>query len=266
MVSGIALLRKWWKTAAMQASSQVGDNPLFLADYLLRLLRVAVLLSLWRTILQGKGAVSGMSLESVLVYTLIAEAFHPQFEGRTRLEWALWDGSIATRLTRPFGIFAQFASETMGGWLFDFLFFSAPLIFGASLLGIHPFPATPAAGGWFVLSLVLAVSVGMAVEFVFVALLIALEYNVYALDRVRAGATALLSGAFLPLAFMPWGLERVFAWLPFAAMASAPLRIYTGTGDVLSLIGLQVGWAAVLWPLAFGLWRRFREKLVSYGG
>lgn len=43
-------LHKYWKTTAIAAAGYA-DSPLFLMDYLLRFLRVAVLLSIWRTIL-----------------------------------------------------------------------------------------------------------------------------------------------------------------------------------------------------------------------
>src|SRR4051794_1221353 len=116
----IKLLQKYWKTAVMAASSYIGDSPLFLVDYLLRLLRVIVLLSIWRTILGGKGPVSGLTLDSVLTYTLIAEVFASQLSPRTTLDEALWHGTIVGRLLQPLGIFSQFAAEMFGRWLFEF--------------------------------------------------------------------------------------------------------------------------------------------------
>jgi hypothetical protein len=41
------------KTAAM-AAWDLGDSPLFLLDYVLRIVRVLVLVALWRTILDGR--------------------------------------------------------------------------------------------------------------------------------------------------------------------------------------------------------------------
>jgi ABC-type uncharacterized transport system permease subunit len=82
---------------------------------------------------------------------------------------------------------------------------------------------------------------------------------------LRGAILGVLSGALLPLAILPWGLGKVFDWLPFASMASAPLRIYTGTGSWPVLL-LQAGWAVVLWLVAAWLWRACRERLVGYGG
>jgi len=250
----------------MAAASYVGDSPLFLLDYLLRFLRVAALLSLWRMVLAGKGEVSGMTLASTLTYTLIAEAFAEPLAGRTALEDALWDGSIANRLLRPVGTFRDLAGEACGRWAFGLAVFSLPLLLVAPLLGVNPLPAGPEAAVLFVVSLALAVSVGLALDCVFCTLMVAFGLDRWALHQVRSAVTILLTGALVPLAFMPWGIGEVFAWLPFAAMASAPLRIYTGTGPALALLAMQAAWSLVLWPLAHRLWQANRERLVCYGG
>jgi ABC-type uncharacterized transport system permease subunit len=259
-------LNKYYKTATMAAAGQVGDSSLFVMDYLLRFLRVAVLLSLWRTLLAGKGVVSGMTLSSVLTYTLIAEVFAEPLTCRTWLESAFWDGTIATRFLKPIGVFGQFAAEMCGRWMFGFGAFSLPLLLCAPLLGVDPRPASTLAGGLFLVSLVLAVLVGLALEYCFAALAVGMEWHPYAINSARAAIGTLLSGAFLPLALLPWGIGKLFGWLPFAAMASVPLRLYTGTGDAFHLLGLQAIWAIVLWPIAGRLWRKYRERMVSYGG
>ena len=65
---------------------------------------------------------------------------------------------------------------------------------------------------------------------------------------------------------MPWGLGKLVAWLPFASLASAPLQIYTGQGNTLSLLLVQALWCVLLWPLARWAWQANREKLMSFGG
>jgi ABC-type uncharacterized transport system permease subunit len=198
---------------------------------------------------------------------LVAEAFREQLECQgSRLEHALWDGSISMNYLRPWNLFGQFAALNVGRWLFNLLFFSLPLLGVAPLLGVKAGPVGLAAAFLFVVSLILAVSIGMALEFCFAALMIELSHNLYALQRVREIVITVFSGSLMPLVLMPWNLGSIFQWLPFASMAGAPLSIYTGTGEPWGLILVQMGWVIILWPAAAGLWRKQRERLVCHGG
>ena len=261
--------RGYLKTAELAAMSYIGDSPLFLLDYLLRLLRVAVLLGIWHELLAsraGQTGIAGLDGAAVLTYTLIAAVFAEPLAGRTELKTSLWDGTIANRLTRPMGIVGQFAAESIGRWSLNLALFSLSLLLAAPLLGVNPAPASLLAGALFVPSLALAITVGLAVEFIFGALMAIAEQNIWLIENLRSALETLLTGALLPLAVLPWGLGDIFGWLPFAAMASAPLRIYTASGEALPLLALQAGWAIVLWVLAGWLWTAHREKLASYGG
>lgn len=266
LLGSLRVARKYWKTAAMSATAYVGDSPWFPLDYLLRLIRVAVLLSIWRLVLADRGSVSGMTLESVLTYTLVSEAFAEILECRTELPHALWDGSIASFFLQPLSLVGQAAARTGGRWGFAFCLFSIPLFLASPLLGVNPRPASLAAAGLFIVSVALAVAVGLALEFIFLSLTAALDQTPWGIEALRGALTTILSGSLIPLALMPWGIGDVFAWLPYAAMASAPLRVYTGTGDALRLIPLQLAWAIILWLVARWQWRVNRERLVSYGG
>lgn len=260
------LLRQMTKTAAMEAAGNLGESRLFLIGYLMRFLRVMALLAIWHAVLGGRSAVSGMTLPATLTYTLVSEAFSELLSCRTGLEGAFWDGSITMRFLRPMSLFSQFAAEMMGPASVGLVLFSLPLLLTAPLLGVSPLPVSPAAGILFVLSLGLAVSVGLALEYLLSGVAVALELHPYTFNTVRGAIGMVLSGAFLPLAFLPWGMGKVFAWLPFAAQASAPLQIYIGTGSPLFLLAQQTGWSLLLWPLAGWLWRRNRERMVAYGG
>jgi ABC-2 type transport system permease protein len=261
-----ATVRGYWKTAAIAAVEPVNEGPLFLADLGLRLIRVLVLLAIWRGLLEGRPPASGMSLSAVLTYTLIAEVFHDQLNVTTRLQEHIWNGTIAGRFLWPMGLVGQMASELAGRWSPGLLLCSLPLLAAAPLLGVDPRPATPLALAAFALSLGLGIAVGLAIDFAFAVVIVRTGTSIWLVQLLRAAVTSLLSGALLPLALLPWGLGNVFAWLPFAAMASAPLRVYTQTGPTPALLAGQVAWVAILWPTVWWLWRRSREKVVGYGG
>jgi ABC-type uncharacterized transport system permease subunit len=265
MKIGWRMLRPYWATAALSATSIAAESPLFLADYVLRFVRVAVLLTLWHTILRGRGEVSGMTLAAVLTYTLVAQAFADQLDPRSGISESMWNGSFQNHFTRPMGIVGQFAAEMSGHWSIGLVIFAVPLLLCAPLMGVDPRPVSPANGFLFMASLALGVSVGLALDFFFGALTVMLDIGEWVIESLRRAAATLLSGALLPLALLPWGLGDIFNWLPFAAVASAPLRIYTGTGDPLRLMATQALWSLLLWPLTQYLWRANRERLAGYG-
>jgi ABC-2 type transport system permease protein len=254
------------KTAAM-AAAEVGDSPLFVLDYALRVLRVLVLLALWRTILGGSRTPGPMPLSVVLTYTLIAEVFAEQLSVKTAIAESFWQGTVVLRFLRPIGLVRQFAAEMTGRWVIHFVLFSIPLLLiGPVLFGVNPEPVTPLAGVLFVFSLGLGILIGLALEVLFATLTLALGLSVWVVEYMRTALATLLSGALLPLAYYPWGIGDVFAWLPFAGMAWAPLAVYTGVGDPLVVLARQVLWVLVLWPLADRFWQANREKVVGYGG
>jgi ABC-2 type transport system permease protein len=253
------------KTAAMSAGT-IGESPLFLFDYGLRLLRVVVLLSLWRGILGNSPSAGAMSLAAVLTYTLVGEVFAYQLEARTSIPNAFWEGTIVLRFLRPMGLVRQFVAESIGLWVVHFVLFSIPLLLLAPLLGVDPGPASLLAGVLFTVSLGLGILVGLALEVLFAALTVAFEQPVWLVHQMRTAVGTLLSGSLLPLAFYPWGIGEAFSKLPFASMAWAPLAIYTGATDPLQALLLQLAWIVILWPLASRVWTRNREKVVGYGG
>jgi ABC-type uncharacterized transport system permease subunit len=262
----VSALRKGAATAQIAAVSMVGESLWFLLDYLLRFLRVAVLLALWRTLFADRGSVSGMTLEHVLTYTLIAAVFAEQLSPSAGIEGMVWDGTLVNRVLRPMSLTGVLVWEMVGRWLPGLLFFSVPVLLAAPFLGVDPLPANAAAGFWFLVSLALGVVAGLAMDLLFASLLFWLDISMWLVGQLREALHILLSGAVVPLALMPWGLGEVLAWLPFASMASAPLSIYTGTGDPVRLIALQAVWAAVLALLARWAWGASRERVTSHGG
>ncbi|MGI8423636.1 MAG: ABC-2 family transporter protein [Chloroflexota bacterium] len=248
------------------AFSGYWESPLLLVDYLLRILRVVILLSLWRVVLSGRGEVSGMTLGAVLTYTLIAEVFAQQLDVTTRIEESMWEGTLTGRFLQPLGLVGNFTAELLGSWAVSFATFSIPLLILGPFMGVDPRPVTPLIGVLFAVSLTIAVAVGLAVDFIFCGIAGAMQQNIWVVKYIRTGLATLLSGALLPLQLLPWGLGNAFAWLPFASMASAPLRIYTATGDPVFLIALQLFWCAALWPVANWIWTVNRERLAFHGG
>ncbi len=262
----MSAIRKFVSTAKIEANSSAGEDALFLVRFVFRILRVVVLLSVWRTIFGAKPHVLEQPMAAILTYTLIAEVFAEQLSPRTGIEWHLFDGGIAMNYLQPMGLALQFTARMVGRWVLGLAFVSLPLLLLAPMLGVNVLPANTSALFLFLISLLLSALVGVALDFVFAALIVFMQGSAYITGLVRVALAALLSGAVLPLSVLPYGLGDIFQWLPFASTASAPLRIYTGDGEPIVLMAVQMIWAVLLWLLANWLWRVNRERFVSYGG
>src|SRR5262245_50900958 len=137
--------RGYWSTAAIAAVEPVAEGPYFLGEVGIRVARVLLLLSVWRSILAGRPATGGLTLAGVLTYTLVREVFAQQLDVRTPIRLHFWNGTFVTRFLWPVGLVGQFAAETAGRWAPAACCCSIPLLLAAPLLGVDPRPAGPSA-------------------------------------------------------------------------------------------------------------------------
>ncbi len=262
----VETLRAHLATARIAAFGPLADGLWAAFSIALRFVRVLILLAIWPTLIPAGQVVSGYRLGAVLTYSLVAEVLSAQLDVRTPIGAALWDGAIATRFTWPMPIATQYAAEMIGGWALPMLLVSAPLLLLAPLLGVDPLPASAASFALFLPSLALAIAIGIAIDMACAVLTVRVDIGPWVLNAARAVTQAICSGAWVPLALLPLHLGALFAWLPFASTASAPLRIYTGTGDPLPLLALQAGWVIVLAVAVSAAWNASRERVALYGG
>lgn len=232
------------------------------AQYALRITSLLALLMIWKSLFLGGADTEGMTLHQVYAYTVMSCALHPLLNVRTPASGWLHDGSMLSVYLRPAGVFSQLISHTVGGWAIHIAFLSVPVIAAACLFGIDMRPKSM----WFFVSLPLSVLEGFAVDFLFSCLLIRLKNLEWCVHSLREALSALLTGAVIPFACLPWGLGAVLSLSPFASLAGAPLGIFTGLTEPLGAIVMQVIWNASLWPLAVHLFRSSGERMVSYGG
>lgn len=233
-----------------------------LAQYLLQIGALAALLMIWRSLFLQGVDLEGLTLEQLYSYTILSTILGPMLNVHSPASGWLHDGSVLGLYQRPAGIFAQLAAHTIGGWGMHFLCLSVPVFLLAVCCGVDMQPAS----GWFVVSLLLAVLQGFAVDFLFACLLIRMRNLEWCVHCLRDALTALLTGALIPFAVLPWGLGEILQLSPFGMLAGAPLAIFTGLETPWLLISAQIFWNLVLWPMAIYGFRASRERMVSYGG
>ena len=232
------------------------------SEYLLRAAALGTLLMIWRSLfLQGVDT-EGLTLNQLYVYTILSTVLAPMLDVRTPASGWLHEGTVLGLYLRPSGVFAQLAAHTMGGWALPFALLSLPVTIIALLAGVDLRPSSL----WLLPSLILTVSEGFAVDFLFTCLLIRMRNLEWPVRALRDSLSALLTGQLIPFAALPWGLGRFLALTPLGALAGAPLSLYAGLAEPLPILLAQLGWNIVLWPLAIYCFAASRERMVSYGG
>lgn len=260
-------MKKLFTTASLSATRAL-DGGLFymLSDYLLKLARLIILLLVWRSLAAQGADLGTFGLEQLLAYTLLASVLSEQLNVVTPATTAFWEGSLISRYLRPLPILVQLMAETVGSWLPGLILYSAPMLLFSPLVGVSLGNPLIMRGLPALLSLSLSIMLGFALDFLFAALVIRLKNANYAAYSIRQAITKLFSGAVIPFALLPWNIGSVLERLPFASLASAPLLISVGLGDPVTLIGGQLLWNVLLWPLALLAFKYSQERMVSYGG
>ena len=184
---------------------------------------------------------------------------------------AITSGSIAYEMVRPVNLYAQWFVKNVATRLSKALLRCVPVLV-VSLLLPRPYrlslPDTPLALCFFLatglLGLMAVVAYTMLIYgFTFFTM------NPQGLRLIMVSVTDLLTGALIPLPFLPdsvrWAMERT----PFAMIMNLPLRVYSGHiagGELAEFFLWQVFWLAALVGVGLAIFRKAQKKVVVQGG
>ncbi len=256
------MLKKYFKTMEMSARNQTNGGILYmLPSFAIRLVYIFPLMILWRTLIDS-GVDAGMTLTQMLTYTLIGNLFRDLLNVETQFTDWIMDSPLVTISKRPMTIYGYVAAESLGKAIPGLLFFTIPMLIISPLLGVNTVPMSL----WVFPSLVLCISLGFAVEFIFAALLVRMINTSWLIHSIRNAIIWLFSGAVIPFAILPFGLDEIMKYQPFGSLAGAPLSIYAGISEPIETIIIQIVWNLILWPFAVMVFNKSRERMVSHGG
>jgi ABC-2 type transport system permease protein len=256
------LLNKYIKTAIITMRTKTNGGLIYmLPDVLGSLMYLVPLMFLWR-VLAGQGVETGMTLSQMLSYAYMNALLGQMLVVQTFVSRWNYEGQLISLFARPVPVFGQIISQTVGGWLPLLIFYSLPLLLISPLIGITIIPATP----WFFPSLLLCVSLGFAIDFIFACVTIRLRGMAWLSYSIQIAVVSLFSGTVIPFKLMPFGLTRFFEYQPFGSLGGAPLSLFVGITEPLRIIPVQIFWNIVLWIVAVIWFRQSKERQVSYGG
>jgi len=228
----------------------------------------------YKALLESDGLTFPMEYSALVSYIWLKEAFFVMFNALSmdnEIFGMISDGNIAYELCRPISIYSMWFSRTVGKRLAEASLRCVPVLLLAFLLP-YPYkmgmPISIPAFGAFMLSMFL----GLGVTVAFVMLVYILCFFTISPEGWRmllTGGVELLSGAIIPLPFIPEPYRTVLELLPFASMQNAPFRIYSGDlagQDMLFALILQLFWMLVLIVLGKMLCAKAEYRVVVQGG
>ncbi|MCL2109601.1 MAG: hypothetical protein FWH20_09700 [Oscillospiraceae bacterium] len=256
------MLNKYFKTAIITMRGKTNGGIIYLLpNVVMSLMYLLPLMFLWR-VLAGQGVEVGMSLEQMQSYTYMNAVLYPMLVVQTFLSRWNYEGQAISLYARPVPVFGQVISQTVGEWLPMLMVYSVPLLLVAPLFNIVVIPAT----AWFTPSLLLCVSLGFAIDFIFASVTVRLRGMAWLSHAIKMAVMSLFSGTMLPFKLLPFGLTKFFELQPFGSLGGAPLSLFVGTTEPIRIIPIQIFWNITLWFVAVVWFKKSKERQVSYGG
>ncbi len=215
----------------------------------------------------------GFSMEDMVVYLFITflTGYLTYSDGTYAIAMEIKDGSIAMRMIKPCSFDMCFLFQELGNKIINVLFIFAPIVIGVEayrwyITGACQFDIVNFL--LYTVSLVLAylISFYFNVSYGFMAFYLK---NLWGADILKECIINFLSGATIPLAFMPQLLGKILNILPFASLSYTPVMIYMGmySGVEIAIrMAMQVFWLCFMIVLSKLVWNHAVKRLCSQGG
>ncbi|MBX7269049.1 ABC-2 family transporter protein [Micromonospora sp. Llam7] len=261
-------LRAYRSMARTALRSLLAYQASFLFGMLASAFAALSMLYLWRAVLAA-GPRHGFDWPQMKAYLLVAFVAGSLVSSYTdyRMANRIRQGDVAVDLVRPVDYQWSRFAESVGFAVYEAATAIVVMLAAAALLGGVP-PPDPDTLGLFVLSALLVFPLRFGIVYLS-GLLVFWTQNYVGVQAARIALITLLSGALVPLAFLPEWIQVASMYLPFTGMAATPALLYSGSlhgTAAITPVVVQAVWAVGLWLLARGMWSAACRKLTVHGG
>ena len=215
----------------------------------------------------------GFTMEDMVVYLFITflTGYLTYSDGSFAVGEEIIDGSIAMRMIRPCSFEMCFLFQELGSRLISVSMIFVPMVAGVEIYRYAVSGSVRFQLGCFllyILSLLFAYMISFYFN-VFYGFMAFFFKNLWGTTLIKETVVGFLSGAIVPLAFLPSGLAQALNLLPFASLSYTPVMIYMGmysTSQILFSFGLQIFWLLTMYGVTKLIWRSAVKHLAIQGG
>lgn len=249
------------------------NNLVYRIDYIAGLINTLVMIfvniAIWKAIYQEDEVVGGVQLKIIITYIVLGFLMQSIFamddyfiEGKMRT------GLISSDLLKPISFRMYVFSYNIGNTAFKILMQLTPALIISVIFFHFLEPFSIQMGIFFFISSVLGFFVLYSINFL-VWITSFWFYYIFSMVTIKDALIMVLSGAVIPLWFMPQWLMDFIKMTPFDSIYYIPISIYLGQipqSEILLSILKQVLWILALTLAGHLLWKRATKKLVVQGG
>lgn len=217
--------------------------------------------------------VEGFTVAQMISYIWLGQAFfaisYIDLPKNTAKE--IVQGDICYKFIKPLNLYNQWYFEYSGQKLAATILRCIPILVITLIIPSSISLQVPQSFTFFVLFLIsLVISLFLSVAISMIAIYLSLKTLIPkgALGIVNV-VTGLLGGFYIPLPFMPQGVQNVLNYLPFRYISDLPFRIYSGSLDLktsLIQIGISLIWLIIIILVGKLAMRSALKKTVIQGG
>ena len=259
--------------AGMQ--EQIAYRANFICFLIGEIMSAFIMYFVWKAVFLSSDATTfmGFTMEDMVVYLFITflTGYLTYSDGAFAVGEEIVEGSIAMRMIRPCSFEMCFLFHELGSRIIAVSMIFVPMVTGVEIYRYAVCGTVRFQIGYFLLY-ILSLLIAYMISFYFNVCYGFMAFffkNLWGTSVIKETVVGFLSGAVIPLAFLPTGLATVLNILPFASLSYTPVMIYMGMysySEIAWRIGLQVFWLLVMFGVSKLIWKSAVKHLCVQGG
>ena len=268
-------LRKYTPFTRAGIMESVTYRANFLFFLLGEIMKCFVMFFVWKAVFDSSSGetLHGFSYDNMVVYLFISflSGYITYSDGSYAIGKEILDGSVVMRMIKPIDFDMCFLFQELGSRIISYGIIFVPIVAGVEiyryfLTGSVQFSIVNFL--LFFLSLQFAYLINFYFNVIYGFLAFYLK-NLWGTNLIKEVIVNFLSGATIPLAFMPSVIQTVLTYLPFSSLSYTPVMIYMGmysSSQIIFSLALQIFWIFAFWGISKLVWRSAIKRICVQGG
>ena len=272
-------VRRFFRTYIPFSRAGIQEAVVYRANFICfligEIMSAFIMYFVWKAVFLSSGSETfmGFTMEDMVVYLFITflTGYLTYSDGAFAVGEEIVDGSIAARMIRPCSFEMCFLFQELGNRLISVSMIFVPMVAGVEIYRYITCGELRFNIVYFLLYIV-SLLIAYMISFYFNVCYGFMAFffkNLWGTTLIKESLVSFLSGAIVPLAFLPSGLATVLNFLPFASLSYTPVMIYMGMytyPQIAMRLGLQLFWMVVMFGVSKLIWRSAVKRLAVQGG